>query len=117
MVSGSLEDNETPFEAAQREIQEELGIQADEWSKLGVFDLDTSIVHCPVHLFLAKQLVFQEAHQEGTETIKGIRIPLETAVQMVMDSQITHGPSCVLILKAHNVLINQRPNNYDGSFE
>ena len=108
VVAGSMEENEAPFEAAQREIQEELGIQADEWSKLGVFDLDTSIIHCPVHLFLAKQLTFQEAHQEGTETIKAVRIPFDTAVQMVMDSQITHGPSCVLILKARNVLTNSR---------
>jgi 8-oxo-dGTP pyrophosphatase MutT (NUDIX family) len=107
VVAGTIEDNEAPLEAAQREIKEELGIQSNEWSNLGFFDLDTSIVQCPVHLFLAKQLTFQEANQEGTETIKGVQIPFETAVQMVMDSKITHGPSCVLILKARNVLINQ----------
>ncbi|HEY9602740.1 MAG TPA: NUDIX hydrolase [Allocoleopsis sp.] len=106
VVSGALEENEPPFEAAQREIHEELGIKAKEWSELGVFDIDTSIIHCPVHLFLARQLMFREAHQEGTETIEPVRISLDAAVQMVMESKITHAPSCVLILKAHNALAN-----------
>lgn len=106
VVSGAIEQNEPPFEAAQREIEEELGIKANQWSELGVFDIDTSIVHCPVHLFLARQLTFREAHQEGSETIETVRISLDAAVQMVMDSKITHAPSCVLILKAHNVLAN-----------
>jgi len=106
VVSGGLEENEPAFEAAQREIEEELGIKANQWSELGVFDIDTSIVYCPVHLFLARQLTFRESHREGTETIETVRISLDAAVQMVMDSKITHAPSCVLILKAHKVIAN-----------
>lgn len=104
VVCGMLEEDEPPLGAAQREIQEELGIRAEEWIDLGVFDLDTSIVHCPVHLFVAKQLTFTQPHQEGTETIERIAMPFDQAVQMVMDSQITHGPSCALLLKAHYAL-------------
>ena len=104
VVCGAIEEDEPPFEAAQREVQEELGIKAKEWIDLGVFDLDTSIVHCPVYLFLTKQLTFTQSHQEGTETIETLRMPLDRAVQMVMDNEITHAPSCVLILKAGNAL-------------
>lgn len=104
VVCGMLEEDEPPLEAAQREIQEELGILAEKWIDLGVFDLDTSIVHCPVHLFMAKQLTFTQSDQEGTETIERIAMPFDTAVQMVMDSQITHRPSCALLLKAHYAL-------------
>ncbi|WP_256973122.1 hypothetical protein [Nostoc sp. T09] len=39
-------------------------------------------------------------------SIKTLHIPLDTAVQMVMDSVITHAPSCVLILKARNAYLN-----------
>jgi 8-oxo-dGTP pyrophosphatase MutT (NUDIX family) len=106
VVCGAIEEDEPPFEAAQREVQEELGIKAEEWIDLGVFDLDTSIVHCPVYLFLTKHLSFTQTNQEGTETIERLRMPLEAAVQMVMDSKITHAPSCVLILKAGNALSN-----------
>jgi 8-oxo-dGTP pyrophosphatase MutT (NUDIX family) len=104
VVCGALEEDEPPLEGAQREVQEELGIKAEEWIDLGLFDLDTSIVHCPVYLFLTKQLTFTQAHQEGTETIETLRMPLDRAVQMVMDNEITHAPSCVLILKAGNAL-------------
>jgi 8-oxo-dGTP pyrophosphatase MutT (NUDIX family) len=54
VVCGAVEENEPPLEAAQREVQEEIGIKAEEWSEIGVFDLDTSIVHCPVYLGLAE---------------------------------------------------------------
>ena len=104
VVCGALEEDEPRLEAAQREVQEELGIKAEEWNELGVFDLDTSIVHCPVYLFIAKQLTFTQTNREGTETMETIRIPFDEAVQMVMDNKITHAPSCVLILKAHNAL-------------
>ncbi len=104
VAAGAVEEDEPHLEAAQREVEEELGIKASEWLDLGVFDLDTSIVRCPVRLFLAKQLTFTQSHQEGTETIETVRIPLNEAVQMVMDSVITHAPSCVLILKANKVL-------------
>src|SRR5690242_18413664 len=54
VVGGGLEEEETPLEAAQRELEEELGIQADDWTALGKVDVDTSLVCCPVHLFLAQ---------------------------------------------------------------
>lgn len=104
VVSGAIEENEPPLEAAKREIREEVGIEAAEWIELGCFDIDTSIIDCPVHLFLAKQLTFTTTNREGTETIETVKVPLDVAVQMVMDSVITHAPSCVLILKADNVL-------------
>lgn len=104
VVSGAIEKQELPLESAKRELQEELGIQADEWTELGSFNLDTSIVNCPVHLFLAKNLTFIEPEQEVTETIEILKVPLTKAIQMVMESAITHSPSCVLILKAQNAM-------------
>lgn len=100
VVSGAVDENEPPLEAAQREVREELGVEADEWIDLGVVDLDTSIVLCPTHLFLAKRLTFSETEREETETIETVKISFDLAVEMVMASVITHGPSCVLILKA-----------------
>lgn len=100
VVCGALEENEPPLEAAQREIKEELGIEADEWLELGSCNLDTSIVNCPVYLFLARQLTFTSKNQEGTETIETVKVPFNIAVKMAIDSEITHAPSCILILKS-----------------
>lgn len=104
VVCGAVEDNEPPLTAAKREIEEELGIKAEELIELGFFDLDTSIVHCPVHLFVVTQFTFTQTHPEGTESIETVHLSLEQAVKMVMNSEITHAPSCVLILKATHAI-------------
>ncbi len=103
-VSGAVDGDEPPLEAAQREAREEAGIEAEEWTDLGAVDLDTSIVHCPTQLFLARALSFTETEREGTEEMRTVRIPLAEAVRRVMQGEITHGPSCVLILKAARYL-------------
>jgi len=100
VVSGGRAEGEAALDAAQRELREEVGIVARDWSDLGALDLDTAIVHGPVRLFLARALTFTDTEREGTETITTLRVPFATAVQMVLDGAITHGPSCVLILKA-----------------
>jgi len=102
--SGTLEPGEDPLEGAKREIREELGIQAGEWRHLGQVDIDTSIVMCPVDLFIAQQLHFTGTDQDSTELIRPLTISLESAIHMVTQGEITHSPSCVLILKAERWL-------------
>ena len=104
VVSGGQQPGEAALQAAQRELREELGIEAGEWSDLGRLDLDTSIVWSPAYLFLARQLSFIPASSEGTEALRPVKLPLAEAALQVMSSQITHGPSCVLILKAERWL-------------
>ena len=99
VVSGGIEPDEQAEVTARRELQEELGITAKEWIDLGVCDPFTSVVVSPTRLFLARGLTFGPTSLEGTERIDCRKVPLATAVQMVLHSQITHGPSCVLILK------------------
>ena len=106
-VSGAIDGDEPPLEAARREAREAAGIEAEEWTELGRIDIDTSIIHCPVHLFLAQGLTFAETDREGTEEMESVRLPLAEAVQRVMQGEITHGPSCVLILKAARHLREQ----------
>ncbi len=99
-ASGGIEPGEDPLVCAQRELQEELGISAGEWIDLGVCDPFTSVVVSPTRLFLARQLTFGPTSLEGTERIRCISVPLAEAMQMVLDSRITHAPSGLLILKA-----------------
>ena len=103
-VSGGIEAGEDALSTAQRELQEELGIRAKEWQDLGLCDPFTSSVVSPTQLFLAQGLEIGDQALEGTELIRRLAMPLADAVQRVMDSRITHGPSCVLILKTQLLL-------------
>lgn len=104
VVSGAIDENEKPLDAAKRELEEELGIKAEEWLELGIVNPFTTVIKSPSYLFLARNLKFIKSNQEGTENIKLIKVKFYDAVKMVMESKITHGPSCVLIFKANKFL-------------
>jgi len=103
-ASGGIDSGETPLNAAKRELKEELGIEASEWIDLGRVDPMTGYVDSPAIIFLARKLKFGKTSQEETERIKTLKVTLDEAVKMVMESKITHAQSCVLILKAHEYL-------------
>ncbi|MBD0369746.1 MAG: NUDIX hydrolase [Pyrinomonadaceae bacterium] len=100
-VAGAIDEGESRIEAARRELKEELGIEATEFIELGQVDPMTSLVDSPSYLFLARgRLKFKEKELEGGENIRTLKVKLAEAVRMVMQSEITHGASCVLILRA-----------------
>jgi ADP-ribose pyrophosphatase len=103
-VSGGMDPGENALAAGKRELQEELGITASEWTDLGVCDPFTSVVVSPTRLFLARSLIFGPTALEGTEQIHCRKMPFSEAVRMVHDSHITHAPSCLLILKTAALL-------------
>lgn len=101
VVAGGIEEGEEPLETAKKEVKEELGIKAEEWTEFGFLHTDTSIVKSPAHLFIARKLEFEEPEQEGSEEISMTKMSLDEAVEKVLNGEITHAVSCYLILKAH----------------
>src|ERR671928_72972 len=45
VVQGGMEEGEEPDSAARRELKEELGVEAEEWTDLGLVDAITSQVY------------------------------------------------------------------------
>ncbi|HLC71648.1 MAG TPA: NUDIX hydrolase [Candidatus Nanoarchaeia archaeon] len=100
VVSGGIDMNETPLEAARRELQEELGISAQKWIELGPVDRFTTYMNCRAWLFLAQGLSFNEKHPEGSETASTVKMKFKDAVKKVMEGEIVNSMSQILILKA-----------------
>lgn len=98
-VSGGIEDTESAELAANRELAEEIGVIAGSLKEIGIVDPLTAALWSPTKLFLATDLSFMAPNPEATEKIECYRIPFQEAVRMVMDSEITHAPTCVAILK------------------
>ena len=99
VVAGGVED-ESPIEAARREIKEELGITAEEFTEVGTIQLDHSIIKAPSTLFIARKLTFGKTNRDDAEEMKMVKIKFDEAVKKVLNGEITHAPSCVLILSA-----------------
>jgi len=99
VVAGSI-DGEGALDTPQRELKEELGIEATEWSDLGSDYSLTSITQSCSRQFIARKLTFGEQEPEGTEDIEPVKLKLSDAVQMVMAGEITDTDTCLLILKA-----------------
>lgn len=104
VVSGAIDGNETEEAAARRELKEELGIVAKEWIAMGLVHPMTSQLNAPAHLFIARDLRFEAPAPDDSEMIEMVKMPMAEVVRLVMESKITHAPSCVLILKANNWL-------------
>jgi ADP-ribose pyrophosphatase len=108
VVGGGREDEEEPLAAAQRELREEIGVEASEWTDLGSADPFTSMVVSPARLFLARRLRFGPPSQDPAERIECVKMPLTEAIAAVLEGRITHAPSGLLILKAHLLLEREK---------
>jgi 8-oxo-dGTP pyrophosphatase MutT (NUDIX family) len=104
VVSGAIDAGEAPLQAAQRELREEAGLLAAEWQPIGTVDPFTTAIRCTNHLFLASGLSPTPADPDDGEEISVVRVPLGTALQMVLTGEITHASSCILVLRAAALL-------------
>lgn len=108
-VAGAIDEGEPKMEAARRELKEELGIEAADFVELGMVDPMPSLVDSPSYLFLAMgRLKFKEKELEAGENVKTVKVSLAEAVRMALQGEITHGSSCVLILRSNDYLNRQK---------
>jgi len=100
VVQGMIDEGEGAETAARRELREELGVEAEELTDLGLVDAITSQVFSPARIFLARRLTFGKTDRDSGERLQPVKVKFDEAVRMVMDGEITQGTSCALILKA-----------------
>jgi 8-oxo-dGTP pyrophosphatase MutT (NUDIX family) len=79
LPSGTVEPDETPLAAAQRELREETGVEAARWEPLGSFYLSQGQTTEISYMYLATGLRQGQAAPDGTEVLQVARVPLETA--------------------------------------
>jgi len=88
-----------PVQSAQRELLEETGLVASEWTHLMDMHLSNSVSDEKAFLFLARVLEQWEAMPEETEQLVVKRLPFEEAYQMVEKGIITDSMSVAAIQK------------------
>jgi 8-oxo-dGTP pyrophosphatase MutT (NUDIX family) len=101
--SGGAEPGEAPLEAAQRELGEEVGLQASRWESMAGGHSSATLTG-QWHFFIARglQAVNTGRHQrDGAEQdMLARRVPLADAIDAALDGRIEHGMSVVGLLRA-----------------
>jgi ADP-ribose pyrophosphatase len=76
LPAGSLEPGEEPLAGAKRELREEVGVEAGEWTNLGSFFSSPGFVNEHLHVFLARRLVQVESDPDEDEELTVVRCAL-----------------------------------------
>ncbi len=97
--AGKLEWGENPLECGTRELREEAGFTADEFTYLGCLfptpAYDTEVIH----MYLARGLHKSEQDLDDDEFLDILTIPLDKAVEMVMNNEIEDAKTQLALLK------------------
>lgn len=101
--AGKLDSaEEDPFECAKRELSEETGLIAENWTKLTVLETTPGFCNERIHLYLATGLKQGETHPDEDEFVATTRMPLTEASARVMDGTFRDGKTALGILMALN---------------
>lgn len=95
----SIESGEATLAAAKRELLEETGLVATEWTELGEVYLSNSVSDEKAVMYLAQNLSQHQACPEETEQLKLRKLPLKEAIEMAQNGQITDALSVLTLLK------------------
>lgn len=84
------EEGESPLETAKRELAEEIGKRAEQWSELKSFYTSPGFADEEVHLFVATELSDEQAEAGEEERIEIVEWPLDdldAAIEECADSK------------------------------
>lgn len=86
--AGTLEIDEDPYACAVRELKEETGYAASDWSKLLSAYVAPGYSNEIIHIYVAEGLTPVGADPEEDESIKVERFPFEKVLDMIETNEI-----------------------------
>ncbi len=92
--AGGIEPNENPLAAAKRELQEELGLIAQDWKEIGKFQAENAYINNFGFVFIARNLDTADTDDRLAEGIdRTEKLTIKEALQMVKSGEITDSQS------------------------
>ena len=91
--------NESPLDAAQRELLEETGLKAEIWQQIIEMHLSNSVTDEHCFVFVAKSLSQHKAMPEATEKLRVKKLSFDEVYNMIMQGEIKDALSITAILK------------------
>jgi len=106
--AGKLEYGEDPYDCAVRELSEETGITAGKVQSLGEIYPSPGFCREVLHLYLATELVYGEAHLDPGEFLDVVKVPFDELLRQVMSGEIRDGKTVAAVLKTKMILEDKK---------
>jgi len=103
---GALDTN--PLDSAKRELSEETGLKAQNWTELQRLHLSNSVSDELSIIYLARGLQQFEAEPEDTEQLIVHKLPFEQVYQMVCNGEITDSMTVAAVLKVRLLIAENK---------
>ncbi len=97
--AGKLEAGEDPKECAARELEEETGYCAKNFTYLDYFIPTPGYCDEKIHIYLAKDLYQGNIHPDEDEILNVERYPLEQLIDMIAAGDLKDGKTIIGLLK------------------
>ena len=104
LPAGKREAGEAPEVTARRELWEEVGARASEWTDLGTMIPSPGCYGETLYLYLARGLTFGEQHLDPDEFLNVDWMPLEELAEKCLSGRIRDAKTVVAVLKARALL-------------
>jgi 8-oxo-dGTP pyrophosphatase MutT (NUDIX family) len=109
LPAGKLEAREPPLLTAQRELAEEAGVSARDWSSLGDCLSSPGVFNEVLHLFLARDLGTAAVALEHSEVLEVHWVPLAEARARALAGDIRDAKTVIGLLRAAYALTRRLP--------
>lgn len=101
LPAGKLSPGESPLECGRRELMEETGAVAGQFIPMGELYPTPGVCNEIIHLFFAHDLTIGKTSPDEGEFLEVETIPLEQAVEMVLDNKIKDAKTQIAVLKLY----------------
>ena len=96
--AGKVDPGEPQLGTAKRELLEETGYIAQEWTRLGVLHTSIAYTDEAIELFIARKLTLSERKLDAGEFLEVLSLPFGEALQMIRDGRITDAKTVAALL-------------------
>jgi ADP-ribose pyrophosphatase len=99
--AGTIEKGEAPLATAKREIIEETGFKAKQWSKIAEFYTAPGFCTELMHVYVARGLTPATAEGDADEILKPVRMSIDAALKLIRTRKIRDAKSIAGLLIYH----------------
>ncbi|MQF98590.1 MAG: NUDIX hydrolase [SAR202 cluster bacterium] len=101
--AGGIEKNETPGDAAVRELQEEIGYTSYNIEYMGGFWIAPGFCNEYMYSYIARDLVKSQLPPDEDENIEIVSVPMEEILHLIRSGEIEDAKSISALLMALNL--------------